>query len=165
MYLKKNSQRLNVMLVLLIALLFMSLTKPLYAQTEATNMSTNLENDIAVLTALNQNYLISYRTGDSEWFDDNLTEDFRETAPDGTILDKEAFLQKIRTRAGGDDQGVSAGELEIRLFGDLAIVHAYPVTPLPGGEVQKGGRYTDVYYKVSGRWLCVTAHLGGTQTN
>lgn len=160
MYLPKNSQRITVMLAVLIALLLLHLAEPLYAQTEAMPMSR--ENDIKILSELNQNYLISYRTGDAAWFDENLTDDFRETAPDGTILDKSAFLDKIRQRAGGKHEGVMAGELEIRLFDDLAIVHAIPITPLSNGETRAGGRYTDVYYKIAGRWLCVTAHLGGT---
>lgn len=160
MYLPKNTQRITVMLVVLIVLLLLNLSKPLYAQNEVTPMT--LENDIKILTELNQSYLISYRTGDAAWFDENLTDDFRETAPDGTILDKSAFLQKIRSRAGGEHEGVTAGELEIRVFHDLAIVHAIPTTVLENGETRTGGRYTDVYYKIADRWFCVTAHLGGT---
>ena len=162
MILKKYSRRLTLKIALFTGIALFQLATPLYAQQGAETMTTQIENDIKTLTELNQRYLISYRTGDADWFDNNLTDDFRETAPDGTILDKSEFLAKIRLRAGGNAQGVQAGELEIRLFGDLAIVHAIPTTPQPNGGVVKGGRYTDVYYKIAGKWLCVTAHLGGT---
>lgn len=118
--------------------------------------------DVEALTALNQRYLIAYREGDVQWFDENLTEDFQEAAPDGTLLNKEQFLNKIGQRAGGDAQGVRAAELMIRLYGDLAIVHAIPEVTSPAGVVLRGGRYTDAYYRIEGRWLCVTAHLGGS---
>ena len=160
MFIKKNDQRLTVMLVLLAALFLLNVAQSLYAQTE--DLPVTQAGDIATLTELNQGYLISYRTGNAEWFAENLTDDFRETAPDGTILDKQAFLQKIASRKGGSDQSVRAGELEIRLFENLAIVHAFPIGTTSSGEVISGGRYTDVYYKIAGRWLCVTAHLGGS---
>jgi len=118
--------------------------------------------DIEALTALNQGYLIAYRRGDTHWFDDNLAEDFQEAAPDGTLLNKEQFLEKIERRAGGDAQDVRAAELMIRLYGDVAIVNAIPEVTSSSGVTLRGGRYTDAYYRVEGRWLCVTAHLGGS---
>ena len=131
---------------------------PSFAESEKSAESA----DAIALTELNQNYLVSYRTGDVQWFDRNLTEDFREAAPDGTLLNKAEFLRKIGLRVGGDAQGVQAVELEIRLFGDLAVVHAMPETISSDGISIRGGRYTDVYYRDSGRWLCVSAHLGGS---
>lgn len=132
-----------------------------YTLMSGTAMGQGATEDVAVLTALNQRYLESYRTGDVQWFADNITEDFREAAPDGTILNKDQFLAKIATRAGGVTDGVVAGELEIRLFPDLAIIHAIPESVASDGTPRRGGRYTDVYARINGRWLCVTAHLGG----
>lgn len=130
---------------------------PTFAKGQEAAAST----DIDALTALNQGYLIAYRTGDVQWFDQNLAPDFQEAAPDGTLLNKTEFLTKIGQRAGGDAQGVQAAELSIRLFSDLAIVNAIPEITTAEGVTLRGGRYTDAYYRIEGRWLCVTAHLGG----
>ena len=123
---------------------------------------TRIQTDTATLTEINQGYLASYRTGDAQWFDAHLSEDFRETAPDGTILNKPQFLQKIRQRVGGSAEGVQAAELEIRLFDDLAVIHGIPESIDQDGSRNRGGRYTDVYYRIADRWLCVAAHLGGS---
>ncbi len=120
--------------------------------------------DIRILTELNQGYLDSYRSGNVDFYDRILTEDFRETAPDGTILNKAEFLAKIGANSGrqGESMEIAAGELEIRIFEDTAIVHAIPVISLPDGVAVNGGRYTDVYVRIDGEWKCVAAHLGGS---
>jgi len=156
MFLIRNSRR--SLLLQGASLSFLAFFLPNHAQSqESINPA-----DIETLTALNQGYLIAYRTGDVAWFDRNLAVDFQEVAPDGTLLNKEQFLKKIGGRAGGDAQGVRATELSIRLFGDLAIIHSIPEITTPGGASLRGGRYTDAYYRIEGRWLCVSAHLGGS---
>lgn len=117
--------------------------------------------DYDQLQQLNQDYLESYVSGDVERFDQILAEDYRETATDGTILNKSEFLAKIA--AGANDQApeIEASELEIRIFDDLAIVHAVPLITLDDGISIARGRYTDVYARIDGAWRCVAAHLGG----
>ncbi len=125
------------------------------------NAGAYVPKDEETLSELNQSYLVSYRTGNTQWFSDNLSEDFREVAPDGTMLNKTEFLRKIEGRAGGDPQAVRAAELEIRFSDNLAIVTAIPEVVTQDGKSLRGGRYTDVYHRVGDRWLCITAHLGG----
>ena len=46
----------------------------------------------------------------------------------------------------------------VRLLGDVAIIHAATRYLKPdGGEGR--GRYTDVWARRGGRWLCVSAHV------
>jgi len=123
----------------------------------------SMSDDIQQLTSLNQSYLNSYRNGLVEFFEQTLVEEFKETAPDGTVLNREQFLEKIASRANSGEQlQIEALELDIQLFGDTAIVRSVPLVTNPDGSSFKGGRYTDVYTRIEGEWLCVAAHLGGT---
>ena len=131
--------------------------------TNPTQAGEAMSDDIAVLTAFNQSYLNSYRNGLVEFFEERLVADFKETAPDGTVLNKEEFLQKIAAaHNSGEQLKIEAGELDIQLFGDTAIVRSIPLITNPDGSSFRGGRYTDVYTRIDGEWFCVAAHLGGT---
>jgi hypothetical protein len=48
--------------------------------------------------------------------------------------------------------------VRIRILGELAIIHGRTVYRKPGGEAG-AGRYTDIYARREGRWLCVCAHV------
>ena len=143
-------------LATIVAAIFLSLINMVYA-------GESMSDDIQQLTSLNQSYLNSYRNGLVEFFEQTLVEDFKEVAPDGTVLNKEEFLEKIAARMNSGEQlQIEASELDIQLFGDTAIVRSVPLVTNPDGSSFKGGRYTDVYTRIDGEWLCVAAHLGGT---
>ena len=59
---------------------------------------TTSESDSAdreVLLELNRNYVRSALESDVRWYSENLSEDFYITAPDGALLNREAFLERI----------------------------------------------------------------------
>ena len=43
-------------------------------------------------------------------------------------------------------------------MGDFAIIHARTSYTLPDGR-QGGGRYTDIWGRRNGKWLCVAAQV------
>ena len=49
----------------------------------------------AALQELNSNYIRSVDEADVAWFDANLAADFFNTNPDGTFIDRKAFLAQI----------------------------------------------------------------------
>ena len=51
--------------------------------------------DRAILLELNRNYVRSALKSDVRWYSENLSEDFYITAPDGALLDRDAFLKRI----------------------------------------------------------------------
>ena len=51
--------------------------------------------DLAILEALNRNYIRSVQESDVGWFRDNLTDDFLNSNPDGTLVDRAGFLEQI----------------------------------------------------------------------
>ena len=49
-------------------------------------------------------------------------------------------------------------DVHIVIRGDFAFIHARTTYQKPDGT-QGAGRYTDIWWKRDGGWLCVTAHV------
>ncbi len=113
-------------------------------------------NDLETLTRLNRDYIASVQHSDVERFDEILSEDFLNTNPDGSLVDKQGFLKQIAPPARIKD--LACHDVNVRVMGDFAIIHARTTYTLPDGR-QGNGRYTDIYARRSGRWLCVAAQV------
>jgi hypothetical protein len=94
-------------------------------------------------------------------YSENLSEDFYITAPDGALLNREAFLKRIANPYPGT--AAEAVDVMIRILGDVAIIHSGFRDKKLTGEIGYG-RYTDIYERRNGRWLCVAAHFMRFQT-
>ena len=112
--------------------------------------------DHDVLTALNDDYIRSVQQGDVARFRELLAEDFLCSNPDGTLLDKAAFLEQ--TARPVTISGLSTEDVLIRILGEVAIIHARTRYRTAEGEARRG-RYTDVWARRDGRWLAVSAHV------
>ena len=112
--------------------------------------------DLATLMALNRDYIASVQGGDVARFDAILAADFMCSNPDGTLIDKPAFL--AQTARPVTISGLSAEQVRIRLLGDVAIIHAATRYTAPDGQNHQG-RYTDIWARREGTWLCVSAHV------
>jgi len=112
--------------------------------------------DREVLLELNRNYVRSALESDVRWYSENLSEDFYITAPDGALLDRAAFLKRIANPYPGT--AAEAVDVMIRILGDVAIIHSGYRDKKLTGETGYG-RYTDIYERRNGHWLCVAAHF------
>ena len=108
------------------------------------------------LTELNRDYIRSVQHGDVERFDEILAPDFLCSNPDGSLVDKAAFL--AQTARPVTIRGLIAEDVQIRLLDDVAIIHARTRYKTASGE-QRNGRYTDVWARRNGTWLAVSAHV------
>lgn len=113
-------------------------------------------NDLETLQMLNRDYISSVQDGDAKRFDEILSDDFLNTNPDGSLVDKRGFLKQIAPPVKIKD--LVCHDVDVRLMGDFAIVHACTTYTLPDGRPGKG-RYTDIYARRDGRWLCVAAQV------
>ena len=120
------------------------------------NIDTTVRSDLDVLAALNRDYIRSVQHGDVQRFDEILAEDFLCSNPDGSLVDKKQFL--AQTARPVMISGLTAQEVHVRIFGDVAIIHARTSYTTADGE-QRNGRYTDVWALRDGRWLAVSAHV------
>jgi ketosteroid isomerase-like protein len=117
---------------------------------------TDIEVVRATLRDLNRNYIRAVDEADVAWFDANLAPDFLNTNPDGTLVDRKAFLAQIGR--GSTVRNIREHDVVIRILGDFAIIHARTTYEKPDGA-SGSGRYTDDWQLRDGRWLCVSAHV------
>ncbi len=112
--------------------------------------------DRDILLGLNRDYIRSVQTGDVRRFDEILADDFACSNPDGSLVDRAAFLKQ--TAQPVTITGLEAHDVLVRLLGDVAVVHGR--TSYTRADGTKGaGRYTDVWARRDGRWLAVSAHV------
>jgi hypothetical protein len=112
--------------------------------------------DREALMELNRNYIRSVDEADTAWFEANLADDFLNTNPDGTLIDRAAFIAQIGR--GSAVRNIREHDVMIRLFGDFAIIHARTSYEKSDGSAG-GGRYTDDWLFRDGSWQCVSAHV------
>jgi ketosteroid isomerase-like protein len=117
---------------------------------------TTTRSDLDALTALNRDYIHSVQHGDVQRFNEILAEDFLCSNPDGSLVDKKQFL--AQTARPVSITGLAIDEVQVRILGDVAIIHARTSYATAGGE-QRNGRYTDVWARREGQWLAVSAHV------
>ena len=119
--------------------------------------------DIETLNSLNSEILRCFQDADAEALERIIGQEFYETDRVGRLRDRVSVLEKVRSSKGQIAFDISAEEVQIRLLGNTAIVHAELVlSPRDGGAPQSGGRYTDVWMQVNGEWKAVAAHLSGS---
>ncbi len=112
--------------------------------------------DLETLAALNRDYIASVQHSDIKRFDEILSDDFLNTNPDGSLVDRAGFLAQIAPKAKISD--LACHDVNIRVMGDFAIIHARTSYALPDGR-QGDGRYTDIWARRGGKWLCVAAQV------
>jgi ketosteroid isomerase-like protein len=114
------------------------------------------QTDLDILMALNRDYVASVQHSDVHRFDQILAEEFYCSNPDGSLVDRAAFLKQ--TAEPVTITNLEPRDVMIRLLGDVAIIHARTSYTTATGEV-KSGRYTDVWARQNGTWLAVSAHV------
>lgn len=112
--------------------------------------------DLETLGELNANYIRSVQGSDVHWFDENLAEDFLNSNPDGTLVERSGFLAQIARPCALSS--LACEDVRIRILGDVAIIHGRTTYRKADGK-PGAGRYTDVYARRRGRWLCVAAQV------
>ena len=114
-----------------------------------------MTSDHAALLALNDDYIRAVQHGDVRRFTEMLADDFLCSLPDGSLIDRAQFL--ARTAQPVTIANLQAHDVNVRLLGDVAIIHAQTTYTVDGRSAS--GRYTDVWARRDGQWLAVSAHV------
>ncbi len=115
-----------------------------------------MADDRQALEELNRHYIRSVQESDVRWFDAHLSKDFLNSNPDGSLVDRAGFLAQIAPPCAVSNLDIE--DVRIRILGDTAIIHARTVYTKADGQ-PGAGRYTDIWWRGDGRWLCVAAHV------
>ncbi len=116
----------------------------------------SMNSDMTKLLELNQDYIRSVQASDVSRFEEILADDFLCSLPDGSLLDRKQFLEQ--TSRPVQISNLEAHDVNVRLMGDFAIVHARTTYTTADGR-PGSGRYTDVWARRDGHWLAVSAHV------
>ena len=122
----------------------------------ATALRAAAQSDHDILEQLNRDYINAVQHSDVQRFDEILAGDFLCSNPDGSLVDRTAFLKQTAKPVTISD--LRAEDVVIRLIDNFAIIHARSAFTRPDGSAG-AGRYTDVWAKRGGRWLAVSAHV------
>ena len=118
--------------------------------------TTATRSELDILQDLNRDYIRSVQHSDVRRFDEILADDFLCSNPDGSLIDRAAFLKQ--TAAPVAISNLEARDVVVRIMGDVAIIHARTTYTRPDGT-EGSGRYTDVWARRGSRWLAVSAHV------
>jgi ketosteroid isomerase-like protein len=118
--------------------------------------TTATRSELDILQDLNRDYIRSVQHSDVRRFDEILADDFLCSNPDGSLIDRAAFLKQ--TAVPVVISNLEARDVVVRIMGDVAIIHARTTYTRPDGT-EGAGRYTDVWARRGGRWLAVSAHV------
>jgi ketosteroid isomerase-like protein len=111
---------------------------------------------LETLFRLNSDYIQSVIRSDVHRFSELLASDFLCSLPDGRLIDRTEFLK--HTAEPYQFQELEAHDVNVRLMGDFAIVHARTTFIHPDGA-RGAGRYTDIWVKRDGQWRAAAAHV------
>ncbi len=114
------------------------------------------ENDVQTLEQLNRSYVQAGQSSDAGWFDKHLAACFMASNPDGSLVDRAGFLERIARP--NPSKNMAAVDPRIRVVGDVGIIDSGYRHTRPDGQ-EGAGHYTDVYGFLEGRWQCVSAHF------
>ena len=112
--------------------------------------------DQTTLEALNKEYIRSVSEADVRWFDANLAEDFVNSNPDCSLVDRKAFLAQIAR--GSTVKNLAIEDVQVRVLGEGALIHARTTYTRADGQ-PGAGRYTDVWARRGAGWVCVAANV------
>ena len=97
--------------------------------------------DLENLTKLNEGYIRSVQESDIKWFGEMLTEDFLNTNPDGSLVDKAGFLKQIERHGIAKPQNATPQEF-LRLVQQQWAAAGAPVETIT--ELYCRGRFGKV---------------------
>jgi ketosteroid isomerase-like protein len=114
------------------------------------------QSDHDILDALNTDYINSVQHSDVKRFDEILAPEFYCSNPDGSLVDRAAFLKQTAQPVA--IRNLKAEDVMIRIIGNTAIIHGRTSFVKPDGT-QGRGRYTDVWMRHNESWLAVSAQV------
>jgi uncharacterized protein (TIGR02246 family) len=115
--------------------------------------------DSSLLQALNESYVKAFREADVAWYGAHLAPDYVMVSGDGVEWNRSAALSRFsQPTFASSMRSYPVDNVRVRRFHDVALIHAENAYTLKDGR-RGVSRYTDIWHKRDGRWLCIAAHI------
>jgi ketosteroid isomerase-like protein len=115
--------------------------------------------DLEVLHEINANYVRSFRECDVGWYAAHMAPDYVAAQSDGSLHDRALALARFAEPTFATQmKSFPVDDVRIRLFGDVALIHAENAYELKDGR-KGAARYTDIWVRRSNGWMCLAAHI------
>jgi hypothetical protein len=116
--------------------------------------------DADEIRRLDSEITVATWTGDAEWFEKNVADEYVLITPGGSRRTKADVIRELST-TGMKMEPYEPTEVEVRMYGEAAVVTGRMLQRFVLGGIHYANdfRYTDVYVKRKGKWLLVSAHL------
>jgi hypothetical protein len=112
--------------------------------------------DLAILGQLNFDYIHSDQFSDVKRFGEILAEDFI-IQFEGVTRSRAEYLDYIAKPRPFPFKDLAVHDVNIRVLGDVALIHGRSTLTTLADGVTKEALYTDTYQKRDGTWVCVAA--------
>lgn len=98
-------------------------------------------------------------SGDAEWFEEHLADDYQLVTPSGSLRSKRDVIRELAS-PGLHMEAYEPFDVIVRVYGDAAVVTGRMLQRFTLGDIQYVNdlRYTTVYVKRKSRWLLASAH-------
>ena len=116
--------------------------------------------DLDLLTRLNADYITSVQNGDVKRFNEILADDFLCSMADGSLIDRKRFLEV--TAQPVTIRNLAAHDVNIRLLGDMAIIHAATSFTAADGRRPRAGTPTSGRSATGSGWPCQRTSRGSS---
>ena len=112
------------------------------------------------LLKLENEFARAVASNNADALDRLLADDWIIVEPDGSIIDKDRFLEVIRSGALSHES-MESTDLEVRLYGNTAVVTGLTTSKgkFMGQDFISCERATDIFVKQADRWQCVFTQL------
>jgi hypothetical protein len=103
-------------------------------------------------------------TGDTVWFEENLSSDYVMITPTGAARTKREIIAEL-AMPGLKIEPYDPTEVQVRMYGDSAVVTGHIVQRFTLGNARytNDRRYTNVYVRKKARWLLVSGHASSVR--
>jgi hypothetical protein len=111
------------------------------------------------IARLNRELSVATWTGDAQWFEKNLADDYVLVTPNGEKKTKADILRGV-VRPGLRIEPYETTEVEIRIYGQAAVVigRMQQTFSISRTRYKNDLRYTHTYVKRRNRWIIASAH-------
>jgi ketosteroid isomerase-like protein len=109
---------------------------------------------------LNRRWMQAYVNGDVDFLEKHMSEDYVGTFPDGTVLDRQAEIEAVKSGAVTISE-MTPKQMNVRVYGNSAVItgRSHIEAVVAGQPMSADLRFTDVWIVQGGSWRAVASQV------